>query len=421
MIATFPAAIVLSLFAGTLRTLKGNLIHRPAEDARTKLANCIGLFEGFLWFASVVCVILAAPHPVSVILVLMVVASVISAFGLRYQEEKQSLNRWIKITAQCDTPFPRLLDHFANGCHSSIARKAKNCAFRLLRGDDLLQTIRRSKLPLDPDAVAMMRRNVSRSMEAAESDQRVVRPHSVEQELAMNQSLVRRRQQLVYVVVTIMLCVLFSATTRTFTFPTISAVSDEFSVEPAWSDNTFEQVELAEKVCLTAIVIILFVVLCARWLPKQIVRMIPWFGKSIIDRNRTELIESIGLGLRAGYAENDILLSSTKTNRNRWIRRASRRIGNRIDQGLSLVDALYRSKIITTRERVWLTSAEKNGTLPEAMSQLKSDVFRRQTYRWNLRMSWFVPLVTCVVGGYIFFYAWYVFHFLTRIVEVIPQ
>ncbi len=143
-----------ALLAGTLRSVKQNLIHRPADQTRPITIVVFDLLESLLWAGCLFGLIAAAPHPVTLVLAALFVVSIATARELRYREEKRSLNRWLRMAADTNVSLSHLLDSVANGCRSRLARQAKKCVNRLNRGESIADAARRSKLPLDADTIA---------------------------------------------------------------------------------------------------------------------------------------------------------------------------------------------------------------------------------------------------------------------------
>ena len=142
------------------------------------------------------------------------------------------------------------------------------------------------------------------------------------------------------------------------------------------------------------------------------IRLVPWFGRSWIDRQRAELVRSLARGTRIGLSEREILLSAAKGTRARWVNQRCRKTFSLIEGGATLPVALYRSGVVSGREQPWLVAAERNGTLSIALENLASDVQRRSAYRWRFRMAWFVPLATLLLGGYVLVHAFFLFQAL---------
>ncbi len=416
------STVVLAMLAGTLRSLKGNLIYRPIHQARFVASRCVGVLEGFLWFLCIASLLGLAPHPVAVVIVFMIVASVISSFAIRYREERRSLNRWLRFAGDQRVALPEFLDRFADGCRSGIARRAKYCAWRMVIGEDLGKAIRRSKLPVDADAVAAYLFPDSEHPPMTATDRS---PVSTQQEIQRDyeaaQSSIRSNQQLIYIVVTFVVMVFVAAFVRNFIVPTLDQMQEEFfdgaSHSPSYFLNDWLQLsETLGYLCLVLMGILGVLVLLSPWLPRAALRCIPWFGVRVIDRRRGEFLESLGRGLAAGQAESELLKTSANIAKSHWIRVASSRAILMLVDGVTAVTALCRTGLVTEKEKVWLANAEKNSNLPSALIQLKDDLQRRQTYRWNLRMAWFLPLATMLIGAFIFLHAFYMFHVLCTLI-----
>lgn len=412
--------IGLALLAGTIRSIKQNLVRRPADQARLIAVVFFDIFEGLLWAGCLLALIAAAPHPVSVVIVSLFLASMATASTLRYQEEKQSLNRWLRMSADMGGSLPGLLDGVANGCRSRLARRAKACTRRLNRGESLADAARRAKLPLDAATVAaiMIPKAIPESKSNSSS-----REHRVESGIQFRRDHERWRtnalviQQFSYVVVTMTLAWLIGRLVRSVIVPLFEQMFDEMEPGTSLYQSGLDTVVWIGDVVVAAMIVWLVLFLLIRWLPPGIVSWVPWFGARAIDQGRCEVLGTLQRGMRVSQPVTETLEHAMRATRAWWIRSRCRVVHRLVESGIPLVVAMKRGKLVTGREQKWLTCAENNGTMPDALSRLCDDIKRRQTHRWRIRMAWWVPLGTVLVAGFVLAHAVFLFHFLIALIS----
>ncbi|MCO8125396.1 type II secretion system F family protein [Stieleria sp. TO1_6] len=405
----------LALLAGTLHSIKQNLIFRPAAQARLTSARVFGVVEGLLWTASLLTLIAAAPHPIMILIAMLFLVSVLTAHRLRYQEEKQSLNRWLRIASESEASLPLVLDDLAAGCRSRLARQAKACAVRLDRGETIVDAIHRAKLPVDAETLAAI---VFPLPSIAGHDNSRSLLQRIDPEPDFQRSALSARpqamvfQQFSYIVVTILLAWLIGLLVRSIIVPTFEYVFSEFTSRDQLPYTGLPVVVLMGHLLTGLVAVWLFFAFVLRWLPLWFVRWVPWFGNRAIDQWRGEVLSALGRGMQAGRSESQILQSAARGTRIRWIRARCHETFQLVESGVPLPQALKQGNLVSSRERTWLSSAQKNGNLVGAIQALVETIRRRQLHRWRIRMTWLVPLATVLVGGYVLAHAIYLFHFL---------
>ncbi|WP_231743667.1 type II secretion system F family protein [Stieleria neptunia] len=414
------AIAVPAVFAVALRGVKRPLIRRSALEMPVLLIAFLDVTEWLLWIACLLAVCVAAPHPVTLLLVALFVVSIAAASRLRYREEQRSLNRWLRMAADTGVALPALLDNLANGCRSRIARQAKRCAKRLHRGQALADAARRARLPLDADTVAA---TLIHTHETSSDDQSL-RLNSIRDPLApvhvqdeSSRSMTLTAQQFTYVVATMVLAWLFGMLIRSHLIPLFTELHDAMPFSRIGSHAALETVAWVGNIIVSLLLAWLLLAGIVRWLPLWMARCVPWFGRKAIDQWRCEILRTLERGMRAGLAETQILQSAAQTTGVRWIRSRCRSAQRLLDAGTPLALAMRGGKIVSGREQVWLTCAASNGNLPDAITKLVSDVGRRQAHRWRIRMAWFVPLATVLVGVFVLAHTMFLFHFLYGLIS----
>ena len=410
----------LALLAGTLRSIKQSLIHRPAAKTRLIVVALLDVLEGLLWTGCLLALLAAAPHPVTLVLLVLIVVSIAAARRLRYREEKRSLNRWLRMGTDTETSLSQLLDSLANGCRSRLARQAKACTNRLNRGQSIADAARRTKLPLDADTLAaiMIPSPSPASQEHPSNQIRLLDSHvRIDREYESSKSNSMVFQQFAYVVATVFLAWLIGMLVRSIIAPVFDDLFSEFRSAGNLSHWELDLVALIGHIFMTFFVAWLLLAMLIRWLPLWMVPCVPWFGGRAIDQWRCEVLRTLERGMRVRQSGSQILQCAVGTTRVRWIRSRCRVAHQFVESGMPLSLSMQRGKLITAREQVWLSCAENNGTLPDAIRKLASDIVRRQTHRWRIRMAWFVPLATVLVGGFVLAHAMFLFHFLFALIR----
>lgn len=432
----FASVAALVLIGGTLRTIRANLIYRPAADAGWFSSVGISVFEFLLWINCVVAAVVAMPHPITIILVALIVGSLISACVLRYREETMSMNRWLRMGSADQSPLPELLDSLASGCRSGLALKAKSCVRRLQRGESLADAARRARLPLDADTIAFLaiETNGAATVETnADVNQNLIasaEPTSQALVASPGRDIHRLHEswktasrivhQMTYVVLMILLAWLLGLFIENFLVPTFEEMLEEFGMNNRHFDQLrdgFRWVTFLGQAVAILMLLWLAISFLIRWLPLWSVRLVPWFGPRAINRWRAQVLRSLGRGMSTNQSEQRLLGFTARSTRTRWIRSRCRMALGILEGGVSLPDALRHGRFISESERTWLACANKNGSLPQSLQKLSDDILRRDTYRWNVRMSWLVPLTTVLVGFYVLVHAAFLFHCLSRLMS----
>ncbi len=411
----FVAIAVPAVLAAIVRAVKRPVLRRPAVAIPVLLIGFLDLMEWLMWAVCLLAVCAAAPHPVTLLLVALFVVSIAAASRLRYREEQRSLNRWLRMAADSGVALPSLLDHLANGCRSRIARQAKRCARRLYRGEAIADAARRARLPLDADtvtAILIPGHEVASDEEALRLNMRRDPIAPVHNQDEASRSMTLAAQQFTYVVATVLLAWLFGMLIRSQLIPLLTEIHDVMPFARIRSLAALDTVAWLGNIVAGLLLAWLLLAAIVRWLPLWMARCVPWFGKKAIDQWRCEILRALQRGMRAGQAETQILQSAAQSTRVRWIRSRCRSALRLLDAGTPLTLAMRGGKIVSSREQVWLTCAANNGNLPAAITKLVSDVGRRQAHRWRIRMAWFVPLATVLVGSFVLAHTMFLFHFL---------
>lgn len=409
-IVFFGSAAVLALLAGTLRAWKRNLLRRSSATSHLIGIRFADFLETILWIAAIILLLCGIPHPIAILLTVLLLVSVATLGKLRYLEERDSLNRWSQLATEMGIPLTHLLDSFGNGTRSPLTRRIKACTRRMVRGENAIQAVYRSKLPLDPGV--FVEGPSLRGEPASASEQ----PDSWSLQTQGDQTLSEAsllRQQTTYLLVTVALAWAVGYLTRMTMLPLVEDLLGELSYSNPLSNGPLESVAFAADVLMVLLIVWLMAGLIIRLLPSALVFAVPWFGRSAIDRWRAEILNVLAGGQRAHQSDQDILNNAAQMIRVRWVRSRCRSAAQKIDGGATLPIALRAAGIVTAKEMIWLNSAHANQTLPLAVAQLSTDIRRRSMLRWRLRMTWLLPMVTVIVGGFVLIHAVFLFRFLS--------
>ncbi len=204
---------------------------------------------------------------------------------------------------------------------------------------------------------------------------------------------------------------------RSATIPTLDEMSSEFPVSEGLSHEALDAIVLVGHLFMACFVAWLLFAVLVRWLPLWMVRCVPWFGTRAIDQWRCGVLRTLERGMRSGQADSQILQCAIQVSPVRWIRASCRAAKRFVESGAPLPVAMYCAKLVSAREQTWLTCAENNAALPDAMMHLSRGILRRQTHRWRIRMAWIVPLATVLVGGYVLAHAMFLFQVLFALIR----
>lgn len=415
------ATFVLALLAGTFRSIRLNLLQDPGTRSRRIAIFSFEVIEWLLWTSALISLAVAAPHPITILLFVMFAASIVTAGRLRYREEADSLNRWMRLGAESGTSIITLSENLSVGFRSRIANQTRVFALRLNRGESIVDAARRSRLPLDADTLGAFLLPQTEVATNADATRLSLTHDSIEEmpqdeDSSKSASLVP--QQFVYVVVTAFLAWLFGTTIRTYLSDLFEEMFGMFAFESEFATNALNSVALIGNFLIAFMAVWLVFSIVIRWLPLWMVRWVPWFGNQAITRWRCDVLRSLERGIRAEQPASQIFELARQTARVRWIRLRCDAAHRSVENGVPLPAAMRNAKLITAREQVWLTSAEQNGNFAESIQLLVSNLQRRQTLLWKVRMAWLVPLATVLVGVFILAHAMYMFHFLYSFIRM---
>ncbi len=418
LLLSLAVAIGLALLAGTLRSIKQNLIRRPLAESRPVMIKFFQFFESSAWLCVILAVIIAFPHPLTVVLLGLFVAAIYFVSRARYVEECRSLNDWLRLGAETNASLSVLVESLAIGYRSELSWQAKGFVARLTRGESLVDAARRSRLPLDADTIAAIMIPSSQTS----TEEMPTRPMDVvpsqdrfRQEHEASRSAMFVSQQFVYVVGIMLLAWVIGLFVRRALMPILGQVVDEFSVGRELLDDELRLVVMIANGVMIAMTFWLLPAIVIRWLPLWMVRAIPWFGSEAIDRWRCEVLRSLGRGVHAGQPADALLRFAGTATRVQWIRYRCRDAGRLVENGSSLPISMQQTRMISPREQAWLSSAEKNAALATAIEHLARNIQRRQTLLWKLRMTWLVPLATILVAAFVLAHAMYLFQFMSSV------
>lgn len=414
-----PVAIGSLLLACTFHSIGANFNEHPAIRTGRIAIKFVKATEWFLWTLGLLALIVAVPHPITVVLAAMFVASIVIAGRWRYHEETQSLNDWLRLAVETTVSIPVLVERMADGFRSRLAGQSRVFAVRVNRGQGIVDAARRTGLPIEADTLAAI----------------MAPPHDVAPEVprrfpgavdSRSGGIGGQREpsavppivteQFVYVVVTLFLAWVISIQVRAVILPVFTQMLDEYSLSYRRVTQGLDiTVTIGNGVTLM-VAIWLVAAWFIRWLPLSMVRWVPWFGQRSIDRWRCEVLRAIAGGVRNDQPAGDIFQFAQASTRVRWIRRRCAAARRSIEKGTGLVSSLRIAKLVSVREQTWLSSAEKNGGLADTLDQIVGNIHRRQTLLWDLRKAWLVPLATVGVGIYVLIHCLVVFRVLSLLI-----
>jgi hypothetical protein len=416
------AAIASGLFAATLRTIKWNLITQPVPRFRPFTIRVFAFLEWILWSMSVLALASSAPHPITFVLLAMMIGTLFVARRWTYREEAESLNRWMRLAAGTRASYPVLAESLANGSSSRIAFQGKTFSARLMRGESLVNAVRRSKLPITADTLAAIQHPQATTTTPDSFNNKTLRSQvrqqqSIDAGTPVSAPIVA--EQLIYLIATMFLAWGLGYFIRGFISERFEYIAEEFFDNDSNINDMLQTIMSIYEGLMILVFIWFLMAILIRWQPAWLIRWIPWFGKDSIARWRCEILRSLSIGMRSEHAESELLTLASQSSRNRWIRKRCRKASRLIENGTTLPVALRSSQIVTAKEQSWLTSAAKNHHLPSAIDQLVDNISRRRSLTWKVRMSWLIPLAVVLVGVYVMAHIVTVFLYLTKLTTAV--
>ncbi|WP_236626125.1 type II secretion system F family protein [Rhodopirellula baltica] len=371
-----------------------------------------------LWSTSVIALASSAPHPITFVLLAMMIGSLFVARRWTYREEAESLNRWMRLAVGTRASYPVLAESLANSSSSRIAFQGKTFSARLMRGESLVNAVRRSKLPITADTLAAIQHPQATTTTPDSFDNKTLRsPLRQQQSIDAGTPVFAPivAEQLIYLIATMFLAWGLGYLIRGFIAERFEYIAEEFfDIDSNINDMLQTIMSIYEGVMILVSIWFVMVILI-RWQPAWLTRWTPWFGKDSIARWRCEILCSLSIGMRSEHAESELLTLASQSSRNRWIQKRCRKASRLIENGTTLPVALRSSQIVTAKEQSWLTSAANNHHLPSAIDQLVDNISRRRSLTWKVRMSWLIPLAIVAVGIYVIAHIVTVFLFLTKL------
>ncbi|MEM6471332.1 MAG: type II secretion system F family protein [Planctomycetota bacterium] len=425
--------IVLLAIAGTLRTIRRNLIDFGDSRRLRYSAGFIWLLEGFCYFVSLVFLIIAAPHPLTIVAIFVFAASLITFWILRAAEERRVLNVWLEFASNLGVPFPRLLDRLGRSFRSSLSARSRNCAIQMSLGQAFGVAAVKSKLPVeasllvaDGSIAGATNDNASPNAEGSLSRHQVG-SRMTDSSISETESSTWINQQLAYAFTVPVIALYLGILVESYLMPTIEQVQFEMigdvrSQRMAVIDTAKDalgQINWFAGIIIFTLLGWPVLAMMRRWLPGTVVRWIPWFGRSGIDLWRADLLAQLSGGIDRRLPSEDLLRAIRATARPIWLRSRCSVVIKRLQSGMQFPDSLQKAKLISKSERAWLVAAESNRHLPQTLACLSSDILRSRTNRWRLRVTWLVPAVTLLVSFYVLLHATYLMGVLSYMIEQI--
>ncbi|MCC9641132.1 type II secretion system F family protein [Rhodopirellula sp. JC740] len=407
-IVALSIAFGLALLAGTFRSVKWNLMLRPPSTSRPRFAALYAFAEGTCWVLSGLTLLAAIPHPVTLLLLMMLVASIVISNRWRYREEAESMNRWLRFTTdgsgisaenESGSSLNSLTEALGRASSTAISKQASRFSYHLDRGRSVANAAYRSKLPVSIATLAAIHASgTPASSEVASST------FSDETEWRNRWSEDSQRsiiEQLIYLAGLMFLACGLSLLIRGMSGDMLSKMMAEFGIEPSELVENATVLIDTYNILMVLLAIWCFFACTVRVLPTALVHLVPWFGRSALDGWRSDLLDALAMGVKNHQAESDLLNQAAEASRVAWTRKRCRKASKLLQKGVAFPVALQRSGVITKRERTWMTLSSENHHLDSAMAQLASDIRRQQLIRWKLRMSWAMPLAIVAVGIYV--------------------
>ncbi|TWU10694.1 type II secretion system F family protein [Allorhodopirellula heiligendammensis] len=421
--ALIPIALGILLVATLLRGV--NRISRDRGSGRWRwlLPAVLTCAEWSLWGLGLMALVVGLPHPITIVLAVMIIASLVIAGRWRQRDEVESLNPWLRLATDTNMSIPVLVESLADGFQGRLAEQARSFAARMKRGESMVAAVRRSQLPVHADTLAALAISPANLVGQEATRRPSEAPHRtrtrrqiVSGDDSTSQSPVLVSEQFVYVVATVLLAWLISRMVRSVTLPFFTSLADEFFNLKDFATPGLDLTVMVGNVVVTVMVVWLLAAFSIAELPLWMVRWVPWFGRLAIDRWRCGVLRTIAHGVRGHQSASEILQFASATTPVRWIRRGCETAKQSVDHGVGLAASLRRAQFIAAREESWLNSAEKNAVLAETIEQIVDNIRRRQTLLWKVRKSWLVPLATVGVGIYVLVHGVVVFQFLSRVI-----
>ena len=395
------AAMVLSIWV--IRRFRRYLTRRSASKPLGFPIALTELFELLIWISGVLATLISTFHPVSLLVLTLFLVSMITNSVLRYREDRGTLNRCLKIALQQGTPLTLALEQIGNTLRSGLAERVYRCVRKLRQGHDEYSSITRSHLPIDAEIIALVSDEFHSQNTVNDAGFfRVWSTDHFERDLWKLKSQISH--QLLYIAFLMVFCCCLGIWVNSVALPLIEDFSD--GIDLAQRDLIFS----ANIAKLSTIVITITSLYCG-WLlsillipklPYVLVRLIPWLGRTHIDQQRACVLRSLARGTKSGLADYEILKAAGESSKVGWIASDCRKSMARLDAGYTFDQAIQRSILVRSSERDWLVSCSDPSTLPVALDSLASSIQRGLIYRWQLRMTWLVPLFLVISGIYIF-------------------
>lgn len=411
---TLVAALFLAMIAGTLGSMARNLRERPASQIRPMAASLCVMLSRLLWGGAGLALALIAPHPMTLVGGVILLAALGFHHRNQVREESRALDRWIRVGGGDLGSMPEMLEGFASGCRTGVATRARRLANRLSSGMPLVPAVKRTRLDISADTISRLRRGGPMAIDDVDA----MRP-GADDPPNLDAGVQWLWERFLYAYTLVAVAWLMGWSIREFVFPWTDELSEEYSLGRLSNGQALTAIEIAEAWSVGVMIVGTIWILAAagiRWLPTWIARWVPWFGTAWINRKRCEALTAIARGMRAGEDGVALLDAASQTDRSKWTRKHAAHAGRLLADGRSIPDALRQAKWINRSQHAWLSAADQNAHLPGAMAQLAHDIARREPLRWQTAMGWFVPTVMIGVGAFTLVHFWHVMRVLTELI-----
>lgn len=394
----------------------------PTRWPRRRMA-ILSALNVLLWIACFLSILFVFRYPLSLMASALGTAAFLGFIYRLRADETRSANQLARLVAKHGGSIHDALESFSLSCRSRVRHRVREFVYRLRCGEALEHAAFKSKLSLEPATLALLRQTNLASADkitANESD-----AQRREDNLATRDETLELRcgwpvsGQLLYLGLLLLMALGIGAVADNWVLASLRDMLDELGISSKPSRYYSSEVWWSIATVLTAILAIwLMLVVAASLFPfRWLLRVTPWFGSWLTTRHRSNVLQSLAVGMDRGESLSDMFDSLAKSTRSRFIRWRSRDANRRIARGEKVPAALQRSGWATRAEARWLAAAESNRSLHLAFAELSQRIRRRFDMRWQLRLAWLVPSVTLVVGGMTFVQALQLFHFLTEAIH----
>lgn len=365
-------------------------------------------------------------NPITIMAVMMLVTTTVLAILQSNYRASTNWNSGLRMAIQSGLPVPDALRLTAKLPGGGWNLKAFRLVKLIESGTGINRAIKKSRLRVDPDTAVMLNEPTVAFAPLGNSDHHSDRSGEVSEEqwVAASATISESStpQSLTYIAILILLTTGVGYFVRFLLTEDLRELGTDMNLELVGPELArYFQFVVSGGYWLCGIIVV-WAIATIVVMPQRFhfpLACVPWTGRTIIDRNRSEWLAAASRAVLRGDSVPSLAAQSALTDRRRWTRRRTRKLHRALTSGMEMSAALKKCRLIRGFESEYIRAASDNGSsrLSVALHSLSRDIGRRDRRLWRSRIAWLVPGTLILVAIYATLHGWVLYSSLARVIE----